>query len=113
MTIPSQLLRGGSWNSYPRFCRSACRVHIWPGVAYGSLGIGFRVVCLPQEQPPSTMLLRGSSWYGDRRVCRSAYRSYFRPDNGDLDIGFRVVCLSQPAALLKAARGSSQQPKLV
>jgi formylglycine-generating enzyme required for sulfatase activity len=41
-----RLLRGGSWNDDPRLCRSACRFHTQPG--YASLGVGFRVVCLPQ-----------------------------------------------------------------
>jgi len=37
-----RVIRGGSWNSYPRFCRSACRDVIEPG-DFGN--IGFRVVC--------------------------------------------------------------------
>jgi formylglycine-generating enzyme required for sulfatase activity len=42
----SRLLRGGSWASYPRNCRSACRYLNQPGLA--SFSVGFRVVCLPQ-----------------------------------------------------------------
>jgi formylglycine-generating enzyme required for sulfatase activity len=42
----TRLLRGGSWFSLPRGCRSACRAHSLPGFAYFS--VGFRVVCLPQ-----------------------------------------------------------------
>jgi formylglycine-generating enzyme required for sulfatase activity len=41
-----RLLRGGSWSSIPRFCRSACRARGRPGNAGGN--VGFRVVCLPQ-----------------------------------------------------------------
>jgi hypothetical protein len=41
-----RLLRGGSWSNYPRFCRSAYRLHFRPGLAYGF--VVFRVVCLPQ-----------------------------------------------------------------
>jgi formylglycine-generating enzyme required for sulfatase activity len=41
-----RLLRGGSWFVSPRNCRSACRIHDWPG--YADLNVGFRVVCLPQ-----------------------------------------------------------------
>ncbi|MBD2548320.1 formylglycine-generating enzyme family protein [Microcystis elabens FACHB-917] len=41
-----RLLRGGSWGDVPGGCRSACRDHGRPGDA--SLGVGFRVVCLPQ-----------------------------------------------------------------
>jgi formylglycine-generating enzyme required for sulfatase activity len=41
-----RLLRGGSWDCFPRFCRSACRDHGLPGIAF--LDVGFRVVCLPQ-----------------------------------------------------------------
>jgi len=41
-----RLLRGGSWFISPRDCRSACRNHVRPGNAGGS--VGFRLVCLPQ-----------------------------------------------------------------
>ena len=43
-----RLLRGSSWFSFPRFCRSAYRLHGRPAYAY--FNVGFRVVCLPQ--PP-------------------------------------------------------------
>jgi hypothetical protein len=46
MTIPSQLLRGGSWYDDLGECRSAYRNRHWPGNAYSD--IGFRVVCFPQ-----------------------------------------------------------------
>jgi formylglycine-generating enzyme required for sulfatase activity len=39
------LLRGGSWFSNPRDCRSAYRDHYGPDDAF--LNVGFRVVCLP------------------------------------------------------------------
>ena len=42
----SRLLRGGSWDSLPRDCRSAPRGRLRPDYASGS--VGFRVVCLPQ-----------------------------------------------------------------
>jgi formylglycine-generating enzyme required for sulfatase activity len=41
-----RLLRGGSWSSYPRLCRSAYRFHDRPADAADL--VGFRVVCLPQ-----------------------------------------------------------------
>jgi len=41
-----RLLRGGSWNLYPGYCRSASRIHARPVYAYHD--VGFRVVCLPQ-----------------------------------------------------------------
>jgi formylglycine-generating enzyme required for sulfatase activity/RES domain-containing protein len=41
-----RLLRGGSWGSSPRFCRSAYRYHYRPDYAVDN--VGFRVVCLPQ-----------------------------------------------------------------
>jgi formylglycine-generating enzyme required for sulfatase activity len=41
-----RLLRGGSWNYFPRGCRSPARFHGRPGYAF--YGVGFRVVCLPQ-----------------------------------------------------------------
>ena len=41
-----RLLRGGSWRSNPRFCRSAYRNRVRPDDA--SSNVGFRVVCLPQ-----------------------------------------------------------------
>ena len=42
-----RLLRGGSWNYDPRFCRSAYRNYSHPDRRDDSLG--FRVVCLPQD----------------------------------------------------------------
>jgi formylglycine-generating enzyme required for sulfatase activity len=41
-----RLLRGGSWDGFPRYCRSAYRFHYAP--AYADYGVGLRVVCLPQ-----------------------------------------------------------------
>jgi len=40
-----RLLRGGSWSSSPRYCRSACRGRSDPD--YRNDLIGFRVCCLP------------------------------------------------------------------
>jgi formylglycine-generating enzyme required for sulfatase activity len=42
-----RLLRGGSWNLNPRYCRSAFRNDDFPDGRYGI--IGFRVCCLPQD----------------------------------------------------------------
>jgi formylglycine-generating enzyme required for sulfatase activity len=42
-----RLLRGGSWDHDPRYCRSADRAHDQPGYAVSL--VGFRVVCLPQD----------------------------------------------------------------
>jgi formylglycine-generating enzyme required for sulfatase activity len=43
-----KLLRGGSWDYYPKYCRSAyCRCYNLP-VFRGGI-IGFRVCCLPQD----------------------------------------------------------------
>jgi formylglycine-generating enzyme required for sulfatase activity len=42
-----QLLRGGSWNSHPRYCRSAYRFGVHPGSR--NYYVGFRVCCLPQD----------------------------------------------------------------
>ena len=44
--VATRLLRGGSWLSNPKDCRSANRYLGQPGSALGT--IGFRVVCLPQ-----------------------------------------------------------------
>jgi formylglycine-generating enzyme required for sulfatase activity len=41
-----KLLRGGSWNFRPVFCRSACRINNPPN--YHKDAFGFRVCCLPQ-----------------------------------------------------------------
>ena len=41
-----RLLRGGSWNFVPRYCRSAARDLFRPDGA--NYSVGFRVVCLPQ-----------------------------------------------------------------
>jgi formylglycine-generating enzyme required for sulfatase activity len=39
----THVLRGGSWDNFPRACRSACR----SGIGVGSDVVGFRVVCPP------------------------------------------------------------------
>ena len=41
-----RLLRGGSWDDIPGYCRSAYRNHGRPVNAFNN--VGFRVVCLPQ-----------------------------------------------------------------
>jgi formylglycine-generating enzyme required for sulfatase activity len=46
-TTKGRLLRGGSWNSFPRICRSGYRVIIHPDNR--NVSIGFRVCCLPQD----------------------------------------------------------------
>jgi formylglycine-generating enzyme required for sulfatase activity len=42
-----RLLRGGSWYTFPGYCRSAHRSHDQPDDAF--ISVGFRVVCLPQD----------------------------------------------------------------
>jgi formylglycine-generating enzyme required for sulfatase activity len=44
----TRLRRGGSWLDFPRYCRSAYRGRLKPGDAIDFVGVGFRVVCLPQ-----------------------------------------------------------------
>ena len=85
-------LRGGSWNTFPRYCRSAVRSHLLPGEAYDRAG--FRVVCklLKTSEMTNPKLLRGGSWYHNRWSCPSAYRVRFRPDRTIDIVGFRVVC---------------------
>ncbi|MEW6492250.1 MAG: bifunctional serine/threonine-protein kinase/formylglycine-generating enzyme family protein [Cyanobacteriota bacterium] len=39
-----RILRGGSWDNNPKFCRSACRNSFYPSDRY-NLNIGVRVVC--------------------------------------------------------------------
>ena len=43
--LEGRLLRGGSWDNNPRYCRSAYRARDQPDNAGSS--VGFRVVCLP------------------------------------------------------------------
>ena len=86
-----KLLRGGSWISDPKSCRSASRLHDGPDDTY--IGHGFRVVCNePEPSIPTLKLLRGGSWNDFPWECRADSRSYDEPgdtfDNG----GFRVVC---------------------
>jgi formylglycine-generating enzyme required for sulfatase activity len=50
----TRLLRGGSWDFYPGYCRSACRSHSLPGNADDSVGL--RVVCLPQGRSTSPLI---------------------------------------------------------
>ena len=42
-----RLLRGGSWGSYPGYCRSAYRSDRHPDFQRNY--VGFRVCCLPQD----------------------------------------------------------------
>lgn len=42
-----RLLRGGSWMSLPRLCRSAFRINNYPDLRLNDFG--FRVCCLPQD----------------------------------------------------------------
>ncbi len=42
-----KLLRGGSWDFHPRYCRSAFRFRGHPGSRYDDGG--FRVCCLTQD----------------------------------------------------------------
>ena len=44
----NRVLRGGHWGDLPSYCRSAFRGRNKPN--YASHGVGFRVVCLPQER---------------------------------------------------------------
>jgi formylglycine-generating enzyme required for sulfatase activity len=44
-TNSNKLLRGGSWNDYPRYCRSAYRNFVTRDGTYGV--VGFRVCCKP------------------------------------------------------------------
>jgi formylglycine-generating enzyme required for sulfatase activity len=44
---PERLLRGGSWDDLPRYCRSACRGSNRPDDRGND--VGFRVCCLPQD----------------------------------------------------------------
>jgi len=48
-----RLLRGGHWGDWPSCCRSACRGH--NQLHHVSNGVGFRVVCLPQERSASPL----------------------------------------------------------
>jgi formylglycine-generating enzyme required for sulfatase activity len=43
----AKVLRGGSWQSHGRLCRSACRD--WVGPAYRSINAGFRVVLVVES----------------------------------------------------------------
>jgi formylglycine-generating enzyme required for sulfatase activity len=45
--LNARLLRGGSWGSYPRYCRSAYRLSSHPDDRF--ISVGFRVCCLPQD----------------------------------------------------------------
>lgn len=49
-TSKTKVMRGGSWNYFPRSCRSACRLNVHPDYRFNSLG--FRVCCLPKDLKP-------------------------------------------------------------
>ena len=52
----TRLLRGGSWNSNPKYCRSAFRYRIGPGRT-GS-GVGIRVACHPKGRSSSPFMVQ-------------------------------------------------------
>jgi formylglycine-generating enzyme required for sulfatase activity len=45
----NHVIRGGSWDSYPRLCRSASRLNFSPDFDY--FNYGFRVLCVPPRSP--------------------------------------------------------------
>jgi formylglycine-generating enzyme required for sulfatase activity len=84
-------MRGGSWFNFPRNCRSVYRYRDQPG--YANDVIGFRVVCLPQEEAPCRAVLRGGGWDSLPSDRRLAHRGIDLPGYTDDYIGFRVICL--------------------
>jgi len=99
MTSQIKPLRGGSWGSYPRICRSAYRSRLQPDDA--SFDVGFRVVCLSDQKKDVATYkpLRGGSWISYPRGCRSACRLRSRPGFALDFVGFRVVCLPSLTAI--------------
>ena len=52
--VPPHVLRGGSWDYYPRICRSATRRYVGAGLRHDCFG--FRVVCFaPRTLQPSAL----------------------------------------------------------
>lgn len=84
--IYKRVIRGGSWISDARDCRSAYRYGSQPGYRYNDLG--FRVI---KKLSASNRVLRGGSWYNDACVVRSAYRNAYDPGGRSLFVGFRVT----------------------
>ena len=90
-----RLMRGGSYSAY--------RNHDQPADA--SLYVGFRVVCLPQDNDHSIRLegtaddyclVRGGAWNNHPMNCHSTFRVCTYPSgNAGSEVGFRVVCLPQ------------------
>jgi hypothetical protein len=66
MTLQTEPLRGGSWSSIPRNCRSARRIHYRPVSAFNN--VGFRVVCLPSL----TAICQNDDLFQTRRLVEAA-----------------------------------------
>ena len=90
-------IRGGSWYSNARICRSDFRY------AYNrncrNYYIGLRVVCNEKKEEgwfaAMMKFIRGGSWYNKARNCRSANGSRYASTNRSNDLSLRAAS-SQP-----------------
>jgi len=90
----SILVRGGSWNNFPRNCRSTYRDGLHPVNRNGA--IGFRVVCSPDKPPLDFVAIRGGSYSNTPLCCCSIFRSPTEPYDCYESWGFRAVCNAEP-----------------
>jgi formylglycine-generating enzyme required for sulfatase activity len=86
--------RGGSWNYYSDYCRSANRLGHTP--VYRHYDLGFRVL-RSSEVDNKFQVIRGGSWINISDYCRSADRNWNTPVNRNRRLGFRVLRSSREA----------------
>lgn len=82
----SYVYRGGSWDLYSDFCRSAVRGRFSPADRSGCLG--FRVL---RSSKVTLRTSRGGSWKNDFGLCCSAFCGGSTPDYQDCHLGFRII----------------------
>ncbi len=87
-TVAFRVLRGGAWNNYGRFCRSAYRG--WTTHSYRNYDLGFRVVAVAAKPPASspTFAAEGAGWIdlfnGKDLSGWSNNTHYWKVENGEL-----------------------------
>jgi len=105
---PARVLRGGSWNDHPGYCRSAFRFRLHPGGAYHSLGFRVGLFPGPSCQDESRASEGGEQAAGRRAVSARAAGGEGRTRDHDMEGTINEIALSSlDGALWHDAQGES------